>query len=120
MPEPSQNATIVFKIADAQSWALASERGIFSGSSDDARDGYIHLSTARQVPGTLAKHFRNQSNLLLIAVDASTLGEWLKWEPSRDNELFPHLYKPLPTTNILWVKPLTLGNDGVPVAPEDD
>ena len=33
---------------------------------------------------------------MLVAVEADTLRETLKWEASRGGALFPHLYGPLP------------------------
>ena len=30
--------------------------------------------------------------MFLIETDADALGDALRWEPSRNNELFPHLY----------------------------
>jgi len=54
----------------------------------------------------------------LIAVDAGALGGALKWEPSRDGDLFPHLYGVLPLAAVRWVKPLPLGIDQRHVFPE--
>ena len=61
-------------------------------SPDDARDGYVHLSTAAQLPGTLERHFAGEKAVRLLAVDAGRLGEALRWEPSRGGDLFPHFY----------------------------
>ena len=94
-------------------------RGRFEGSPDDARDGFIHLSAAHQVRGTAAKHFKGNPELLLIAIDESTLGDAIVWETSRGGEHFPHLYGILQTGHALWEKPLALDDDGVPVIPED-
>jgi hypothetical protein len=60
----------IYKICPASAWREAERLGAYRGSADDARDGFIHFSTAAQVPGTLAKYYSGQSNLLLIAVDA--------------------------------------------------
>jgi len=76
------------------------------------QDGYLHFSTGQQVRETAARHFAGQGDLLLIAVDADSLGTDLRYEPSRGGDLFPHLYAPLPLSSVLWVKPLPLGADG--------
>ncbi|NOU04665.1 MAG: DUF952 domain-containing protein, partial [Hyphomicrobiaceae bacterium] len=76
------------------------------------------FSTAEQSAETAAKHFAGQSNLVLVAFDADTLGPNLKWEPSRGGALFPHLYAALPTASALWVKPLPLGPDGHHIFPD--
>lgn len=108
----------VFKVVAQSDWTDACQRGTFEGSADDLRDGYIHLSAGDQVAETLAKHFRGQSDLLLVEFDAETLGDRLHWEPSRGRELFPHLYAPLPTAAARSVHKLTLGPTGVPQPPE--
>ena len=48
----------VFKLVDRTSWAAASPAGSFGGSAADARDGFIHFSTAEQVPMALDRAFR--------------------------------------------------------------
>ena len=75
-------------------------------------------STASQVPETARKHFFGQTGLFLVAVDADALGDALRWEPSRNDELFPHLYGALALDCVLWVKPLPLGADGRHAFPE--
>jgi uncharacterized protein (DUF952 family) len=108
----------VYKILSAPAFAEAKRAGRFFGSSDDLRDGFIHLSAAEQLAGTLAKHFAGQDALVLLALNAERLGVDLKWEPSRDGELFPHLYAPLDLAAVLWSKTLTLGQDGTHILPE--
>jgi uncharacterized protein (DUF952 family) len=108
----------VYKILSAPAFAEAKRAGRFLGSSDDLRDGFIHLSAAEQLAGTLAKHFAGQDALVLLALNAERLGVDLKWEPSRDGELFPHLYAPLDLAAVLWSKTLTLGQDGTHILPE--
>ena len=107
--------TVVYKVLPASDWAAACVHGAYSGSRDDMRDGFIHLSAAHQLSGTLAKYFRDQKDLVLVAFAASDLGPELKHEASRGGDLFPHLYGPLPTARALWQRSLNLGPDGVPV-----
>lgn len=83
------------------------QAGAYRGSADDVRDGFIHLSAESQVEVTLRRHFAGQSDLVLVAFDASTLGEALRWEPSRDGALFPHLYGPLSPALALSVTPVS-------------
>ncbi len=99
-------------------WREAEKAGSFHGAPIDIQDGYLHFSTAEQVDETAAKHFAGQNNLLLIAIDANSLGEALRYEPSRGGDLFPHLYAPLNLSAVLWVKPLPLGADGRHIFPD--
>lgn len=111
--------TVIYKICDRNDWAQATAEGRYDGSEHDRRDGFIHFSTAGQLPGTLAKHYAGQGDLLLIALDAGALGDALKWEAARGGDLFPHLYAPLPTGAALWEKPLAFGEDGGPILPPE-
>ena len=90
----------------------ADTTGEFCGAPVDLADGFIHFSTAEQTRETAAKHFRGQSDLLLVAVEAEALGPALRYEPSRGGALFPHLYAPLPVAAARRVEPIPLAADG--------
>jgi uncharacterized protein (DUF952 family) len=102
---------IVYKIVPAGLWRLSEADGVFAGAPIDLADGYIHLSMARQVRETAARHFAGLDDLLLVAVAIAALD--VRWEASRNGDLFPHLYGPLPLSQVRWVAPLPLGADGV-------
>lgn len=112
-------ATTVYKIVPEQLWLAAHPDGVFLGAPIDIADGFIHFSTAAQARETARLYFSGQSGLLLVAVDAAGLGKALVFEPSRNGDLFPHLYGTLPLSHVLWQKPLLLGPDGLHVFPED-
>jgi uncharacterized protein (DUF952 family) len=110
----------IYKICDRDLWREAQRQGEFRGAGVDARDGYIHFSTAAQLAETAAKHFAGAADLMLIAVDAETLDRRLKWEVSRGGALFPHLYAPLPLAAVRWARPLPDEVDGRRQFPELD
>ena len=110
--------TTVYKICGRQEWRTAEAAGQFRGSAVDLHDGFIHFSTASQVAETATKHFAKQSDLVLIAVDGDTLGAALKWERSRNDDLFPHLYVALPLSAVRWARPLPDEVDGAREMPE--
>ena len=70
----------------------------FVGSKSDIRDGFIHLSTSEQLKETLEKHYKLKSPLYLLEVETDDLE--IEWEISRNNQLFPHLYEPLPLSTV--------------------
>jgi len=105
-------AQTVYKIVDRESWDAAKAEGVYRGAPVDLADGFIHLSARNQVMDTARKHFRGMRGLLLVAIRSERLGDDLKWEKSRGNELFPHLYADLPTDAAAWVKPLPLSPAG--------
>ena len=108
----------IYKICPAAAWREAEQHGVYRGSADDARDGFIHFSTAAQVAGTAAKHFAGRDDLVLVAVSADALGAALRWEPSRGGHLFPHLYGELAPGAVTGVTALPLRADGSHLIPE--
>ncbi len=108
----------IYKICSASAWREAESRGVYAGSAHDARDGFIHFSTASQVAETARKHFFGQQGLLLIEVDADAVGSALRWERSRNDELFPHLYGKLDVSAVKSVHELPERSDGYHEIPE--
>jgi uncharacterized protein (DUF952 family) len=109
--------TPIYKICTASEWREAERAGVYRGSAADAKDGFIHFSTAEQAAETAAKWFAGQRDLVLVAVDAHALGDKLKWEPSRGGALFPHLYGDLPLKAVERVDALPLDDTGRHVFP---
>ncbi|MBC7142987.1 MAG: DUF952 domain-containing protein [Rhodobacteraceae bacterium] len=103
---------LVFKILRRPEWDAFRAAGETAGAPVDLADGFIHFSTAPQLAETAAKHFATESDLVLVAVEADSLGAALKWEPSRGGALFPHLYRPLRLDEVVWDKSLPLGATG--------
>jgi uncharacterized protein (DUF952 family) len=103
---------IAFKVLTAAEKDVLEAEGRFAGSADDRRDGYIHLSTAAQLTGTVDKHFAGQDDLWLAEVDLDALGDDIRWEPSRGGEDFPHLYGDLRLDCVVAYSPLQRAPDG--------
>jgi uncharacterized protein (DUF952 family) len=103
---------LIFKIFRRTEWNELATTGETAGAPVDLADGFIHFSTAAQVAETAAKHFAQESDLVLVAVEADRMGADLKWEPSRGGALFPHLYRSLRLEDVAWDKSLPLGASG--------
>ena len=112
MPAPQQ---LIYHMCLRPEWELAAHSGVYPGSSQDLADGFIHFSTAAQLPESARRHRSGQKDLVLLTVDANALAEALRWEPSRGGALFPHLYGALPVSAVRSVSDLPLGADGVPL-----
>ena len=109
----------IYKVLRLSEWEALGEGENFAGSEDDLRDGFIHLSTAEQLRGTVEKHFASDDYLVLLAVDADALGPALKWEASRGGAQFPHLYGTLPMAAVLRFASLQRDEDGEIVFPPE-
>lgn len=101
-----------YKVLTGDEMAALERDGSFPGSDDDRRDGFIHLSTADQLTGTVDRHFAGRDDLHVAAVDLSAFGASLKWEESRGGQAFPHLYGPLRLDTVVAYSPLERDTDG--------
>ncbi len=103
----------LYKICSREAWSAAKQSGVLEPSLVDRRDGFVHLSSATQVAGTLAKHFAGQRDLVLLGVAPELFPQGaLRWEVSRGGELFPHLYGELRAEYVTSEVPLRLAADG--------
>ena len=109
---------LIYKIFRRPEWDDLRQNGETIGAPVDLADGYIHFSDAGQLAGTAAKWFAGVADLVLVAVNADQLGADLRWEAARGNALFPHLYRALRMTDVVWNRDLPLGPQGH-ILPDD-
>ena len=107
--------TRIYKLLDRADWEAAKTAGRFTGAGVDLQDGYIHLSTAAQCAETARRYYVGRTDLTILEVESEGLGEALKWEPSRGGDLFPHLYRPLESAEVISARGVPLDGAGVPV-----
>jgi uncharacterized protein (DUF952 family) len=105
--------TPIFRIFRLTEWQAFVADGVFKGSADDRRDGFIHMSTAEQAEGTRAKHYANVGQLVVAAFDADALKASIRWEVSRGGALFPHVYGTLTERELIGA---ALVADGIDAA----
>ena len=102
----------VYKILTPEAWEDFRASGTFTGSADDKRDGFIHLSNKDQLQGTLDKHYNGHRKVIIAEFEASALGDALKYEISRGGAAFPHLYAALELTHMTQFWPLSASARG--------
>ena len=84
----------VYKVLTAEDWQAAQASGRIHTAVDRA-DGFVHLSTAVQLPLTLARYFSHAEQVMLIAVEPKVLAEKLRFETAVGSDragYFPHYY----------------------------
>ena len=118
MSTPHTVPDLIYKITSGAVFAAAATEGVVPRMPVDLADGYMHFSTADQLATTLALYFAGQSGLALIAVRTADVAENLKWEPSRGGALFPHLFAPLPLSQVAWSATIDVAADGSCTLPE--
>ena len=100
---------IAYKIVKRELWeSQLKSSSKFIGTPLDLKDGYIHLSAKEQVRETASKWFKGEMDLIMICIDLTRVDGEVKWEPSRNNQLFPHVYGTLSTNCVRWIHDLLL------------
>ena len=70
-------------------------------------EGFVHLSSAEQLIGTLHKHYPDRTDLMLLTVDVTRLGSEPIWEDLYGSGTeFPHVYAPIELAAVTQVVPL--------------
>jgi len=89
----SQNQpNYIYKMLTKKQWSETQNAGILIGSDMDINDGYIHLSTAKQVERIANKYFPNMADGYLLKIRFKDINDIVKWEPNSKGELFVHAY----------------------------
>lgn len=91
----------IFHLALPSDWAAAFTSGEYTMSTrgmtlDEV--GFIHCSTRAQVEATANRFYADLAELVVLTIDPLLVGAEIRWEPPEPggDELFPHLYGPLP------------------------
>jgi uncharacterized protein (DUF952 family) len=124
---------LIFHITSRLEWQAAQARGDYRAPSLET-EGFIHMSTSKQVVHVANAFYRGQSDLVLLVVDETriTLSEvegrsQVKWEAPAgspasgisQNDKFPHVYGPLnldAVIDILDFNPDADGNFQLPAS----
>jgi uncharacterized protein (DUF952 family) len=75
--------TLIYHIAEAADWAQAQRDGRYTMSTRGrtlAEGGFIHASTATQVPLVAAAYYRDAPDLVLLVIDTERVGPELRYE----------------------------------------
>ena len=102
---------LIFKVLKEEEFVELQKKRSSIGSPKDLTDGFIHFSTTEQIHETLTKHYNLELSLVLMAVEVASVAKNLKWEKSRSDQMFPHLYSKLDFDSALWFAPIELAGN---------
>ncbi len=102
----------VFKVLLPSELATLKRDGRFNGAPSDVAVGFIHMSTALQLGGTIEKHFNGVRDACILTVDVEALGEHVRWEVAKNGQIYPHLFGSLPFDAVLAYGPLERDETG--------
>lgn len=93
-------------LAMPEDWAAAFQHGEYTMSTRGrtlAEEGFIHCSTRAQVEATANRFYGDVDELVLLTIDPLKVTADIRWEPPAPglDELFPHIYGPLPIAAVV-------------------
>ena len=104
---------MIFHFCSRGDWAAAAAAGAYTADSL-ATEGFIHCSTAEQVPRPANLLARGRTDLVLLEIDDSHLPVVVE---EADGELFPHVYGPIAVAAVVAVHDFPPQPDGTFVLP---
>jgi uncharacterized protein (DUF952 family) len=104
----------IFHITTEEQWQKAQQQGFYTTESLE-KEGFIHASTAEQVPKVLAAFYQGQFNLVLLTIELDKLDAEVRWEAPvhpqgqsvnviMETEKFPHIYGNINLNAVAFVK----------------
>jgi uncharacterized protein (DUF952 family) len=115
----------IFHIATLADWKQAEETGSYTTSTYGRtleQEGFIHAARHDQVPLVRDRHYAEVADpLVVLEVETDLLDAEVRDEQVGD-EIFPHVYGPIPTSAVVgWrparLPPIELGRSRRPSAP---
>ena len=91
----------IYKVLTEEEWEHAISLGYIVTKLDND-DGFIHLSTSKQLALTLQLYFKNSKKVILLEIDQDSIDEIVFVEAKSGSRLgkFPHLYGKLLIQNV--------------------
>ena len=106
------NTDPIYHITTRSDWRKARSSMLYHPSSLET-EGFIHCSALNQVCSSAHCYFYGQTGLVLLEIDPTVSGMKVQWENTTGGEeLFPHLYGPLPVRAVLRVYDFSPNPDG--------
>lgn len=110
----------IYHIARAVEWEASLAGGEYApvGFADE---GFIHCSTDAQVLHVANAFFREETGLVLLAIDSAEVKSKIVYENLEGGERqFPHVYGPLNVEAVTAVHTFAPGADGRFAMPEEE
>jgi uncharacterized protein (DUF952 family) len=113
--------TFIYHIASRPDWEQAKRDGQYTTSTRGvslAEQGFIHASTATQVPGVAGAVYRDAPDLVLLVIEAERVGSPIRYEaPPGEDQRYPHIYGPLNPDAVVEIRPFPLSARNTPPEP---
>lgn len=104
---------MLYHLVERSTWDAAVAAGSYPWSTRGVtleQEGFVHCSTAAQVPGTSERFYADVEDLLLLTIDESLLTSPVVVEQINGApEPFPHIYGPLEVSAVVDARPYVAG-----------
>lgn len=102
---------LILHITQRETWREAKLADTYRGDTLES-EGFIHCSTPTQVIMVANMFYANQSDLVLLCIDAEKVKAEIRYEGVEEGELFPHIYGALNIDAVVKVVDFEGGEDG--------
>lgn len=103
-------AEVLYHLAEATTWESQQTKDFYQ-PTDFEREGFVHCSTAEQLPGTAQRFYAGREDLYLLTLDAQALP--VVYENLEGGEmLFPHVYQALPLSAVQSAQKVQINTAG--------
>jgi uncharacterized protein (DUF952 family) len=107
---------LIYHITAGADWEQGRRDGAYHLSTRGvtlAQEGFIHASTARQVPLVANAFYQGDTGLVVLVIDTGLVEPEIRYEqPPGSSETFPHIYGPLSVAAVVSVQPLAADASG--------
>ena len=112
IPHFIRGSRIIYHITQAATWQKALANNVYLPEEFD-KDGFIHCSKKEQVVDVGNRYYTGQTELLILSINMDKLPSKLVFENLMGgDELFPHIYSPLPLSAVEFVGVFESNTDG--------
>lgn len=101
---------VLYHLAEAKIWERQQTEGLYR-PTDFEREGFVHCSTAEQLPGTAQRFYAGREDLYLLTLNTQALP--VVYENLEGGEvLFPHVYQTLPLSAVQSAQKIQIDAQG--------
>ena len=101
----------IFHLVPSKRWQKALIEGRYEPESLK-KEGFIHCSTWEQLLETADLYFKDDDSLEVLFIIERHVKKILKWEKSRNEQDFPHLYGKFPFESVETTRKLLRNAEG--------
>jgi len=105
---------LIFHITTQELWETALNKGFYECPSLK-EVGFIHCSTLEHLQDSANIHFKDYENsqLIVLHIPVKKVKKSLKWEVTRNEIAFPHIYGKIPLEIIQDISILERSDEGL-------